>query len=81
MLSNENKYVSLSKQNENKMKNQLETNEFYRINSYYWQGMIYISLEVKEDKTLCQIKGSKSKPKWIKTNQLSKTYKDFRNEN
>ena len=63
------------------MKTQLEINEFYRVNSYYWQGMIYIALETKEDKTLCQIKNSKTSPKWIKTNQLSKTYKDFRNEN
>lgn len=63
------------------MTTQLAPNEFYRVNSYYWQGMIYIALETKEDKTLCQIKDSKSKPKWIKTNQLSKTFKDFRNEN
>lgn len=58
---------------------QLASNEFYRVNSYYWQGMVYISLETKGDKTLCQIKGSKSKPKWIKTEHLSKIYKDFRN--
>jgi len=58
----------------------LEANEFYRINSYYWQGMIYIVLETKEDKSLCQIKGSKSKPKWIKTNQLSKTFIDFKSK-
>jgi len=51
----------------------LQPNEFYRVNSTYWAGMIYIALEVKEDKTLCQIKGSKSTPKWIKTIQLSKT--------
>ena len=63
--------------NKNKMTTVLETNEFFRVNSYYWQGMVYISLEVKEDKTLCQIKGSTSKPKWIKTNQLSKEYKQF----
>ena len=55
----------------------MKTNEFFRVNSYYWQGMVYIALEVKEDKTLCQIKGSTSKPKWIKTNQLSKEYKQF----
>jgi hypothetical protein len=61
------------------MENQLEKNEFYRVNSYYWQGMIYIVLETKDDKSLCQIKGSKSTPKWIKTNQLSKIYKDFKN--
>jgi hypothetical protein len=58
----------------------LATNEFYRINSYYWQGMIYIVLETKEGKSLCQIKGSKSKPKWINTNQLSKTFVDFKNK-
>jgi len=55
----------------------LAKNEFYRVNSYYWAGMIYIALEVKDDKTLCQIKGSTSTPKWIKTCQLSKTQKDF----
>jgi hypothetical protein len=60
---------------------QLDTNEFFRINSYYWQGMIYIAIQNEGDKTLCQIKGSKSKPKWIKTNQLSKIYKDFKNQN
>jgi hypothetical protein len=57
---------------------QLESNEFFRINSYYWQGMVYIALETEGNKTLCQIKGSKTKPKWIKTEQLSKTYKDFK---
>jgi len=57
---------------------QLESNEFFRINSYYWQDMVYIALDTKDDKTLCQIKGSKTKPKWIKTEQLSKTYKDFK---
>ena len=57
---------------------QLESNEFFRINSYYWQDMVYIALETEGDKTLCQIKGSKTKPKWIKTEQLSKTYKDFK---
>ncbi len=57
---------------------QLESNEFFRVNSYYWQGMVYIALETEGDKTLCQIKGSKTKPKWIKTEQLSKTYKDFK---
>ena len=57
---------------------QLESNEFFRINSYYWQDMVYIALQTEGDKTLCQIKGSKSKPKWIKTEQLSKTYKDFK---
>jgi hypothetical protein len=62
------------------MTTQLETNEFYRVNSYYWQGMVYIVLETKHDKSLCQIKGSKLNPKWIKTNQLSKTFKDFRND-
>jgi hypothetical protein len=51
----------------------LAANEYYRINSYYWQGMIYIAIEVKENKTLCQIKGSKSTPKWIQTKHLSKT--------
>jgi hypothetical protein len=60
------------------MKTQLEPNEFFRINSYYWQGMVYIALQTEGDKTLCQIKGSKSKPKFIKTEQLSKTYKDFK---
>jgi len=59
----------------------LQNNEFYRTNSYYWQDMVYIVLETKDDKSLCQVKDSKSKPKWIKTNQLSKTYKDFKNEN
>lgn len=63
------------------MENQLAQNEFFRINSYYWQGMVYIALQIEGDKTLCQIKGSKSKPKWIKTNQLSKIYKDFSNQN
>jgi hypothetical protein len=63
------------------MANQLETNEFFRINSYYWQGMVYIAIQNEGDKTLCQIKNSKSKPKWIKTNQLSKIYKDFSNQN
>jgi hypothetical protein len=58
---------------------QLETNEFFRINSYYWQGMVYIALQTEGNKTLCQIKGSKTTPKWIKTEQLSKIYKDFRN--
>lgn len=53
----------------------LENNEYYRINSYYWKGMVYIVQEVKDDKSLCQIKGSKSKPKWIKTEHLSKTEK------
>lgn len=57
---------------------QLESNEFFRINSYYWQDMVYIALETEGGKTLCQIKGSKTKPKWIKTEQLSKTYKDFK---
>ena len=57
---------------------QLESNEFFRINSYYWQDMVYIALETDGNKTLCQIKGSKTKPKWIKTEQLSKTYKDFK---
>lgn len=57
---------------------QLESNEFFRINSYYWQDMVYIALETEGNKTLCQIKGSKTKPKWIKTEQLSKTYKDFK---
>ena len=57
---------------------QLESNEFFRINSYYWQDMVYIALETEGDKTLCEIKGSKTKPKWIKTEQLSKTYKDFK---
>ena len=61
------------------MTQQLAQNEFYRTNSYYWQDMVYIVLQTKEDKSLCQIKGSKSTPKWIKTNQLSKTYKDFKN--
>lgn len=56
---------------------QLESNEFYRVNSYYWQGMVYIALESKEDKTLCQIKGSKTAPKWIKTSHLSKESKNW----
>lgn len=63
------------------MQNQLAQNEFFRINSYYWQGLVYIALQTESDKTLCQIKNSKSKPKWIKTNQLSKIYKDFSNQN
>ena len=59
------------------MKTQLQPNEFFRINSYYWQGMIYIALESQGDKTLCKIKDSKATPKWIKTNQLSKTAVNF----
>jgi len=55
----------------------LAANEYFRVNSYYWQGMIYIALEENDGKTLCQIKGSESKPKWIKTAHLSKTMKDF----
>lgn len=58
------------------MKN-LEIKEYFRTNSYYWQNMVYIVQEVLEDKSLCQIKGSKTKPKWIKTSQLSKTFIDF----
>ena len=27
----------------------LEPNEFFRINSYYWQGMVYIALETTSD--------------------------------
>jgi hypothetical protein len=50
----------------------LANNEFYRINSYYWEGIIYIAIEEKEGKTLCKIKGSQSSPKWIKTKHLSK---------
>jgi hypothetical protein len=61
------------------MTTKLETNEFYRVNSYYWQGMVYIVLETKDNKSLCQIKGSNLSPKWIKTNHLSKDFKDFRN--
>jgi hypothetical protein len=57
---------------------QLEANEFFRVNSYYWKGMVYVAIETEGDKTLCKIKESKSKPKWIKTNQLSKEYKDFK---
>lgn len=55
----------------------LEANEFFRVNSYYWQGMVYIAIEEKDGKTLCKIKNSKSQPKWIKTEQLSKEYKEF----
>lgn len=55
----------------------LNENEYFRVNSYYWQGMVYEALEIKGDKNLCKIKNSKSSPKWIKTEQLSKTYKDF----
>ena len=55
----------------------LAHNEFYRINSYYWGGMIYIALDEQEGKVLCQIKGSKSKPKWIKKEHLSKEQKQF----
>ena len=58
------------------MTTQLETNEYYRVNSYYWQGMVYIVLETKDDKSLCQIKGSKSTPKWIKTNQVGRWGKE-----
>jgi hypothetical protein len=67
-----------NKQDKKDMIPQLEQNEFFRINSYYWQGMVYIALETEGDKTLCQVKGSKNNPKWIKTEQLSKTYKDFK---
>ncbi len=59
----------------------LQADEFFRVNSYYWQGMVYQVLDVNGDKSLCKIKGSKSSPKWIKTSQLSKTYKDFSAEN
>jgi hypothetical protein len=65
------------------MQNQLESNEYYRVSSYWWIGRIYIALETKGEKTLCQEKGSKKAPKWILTSGLSKTYKsqeDFRNE-
>lgn len=56
---------------------ELLENEYYRVNSYYWQGMIYIALFVKGDKTLCQIKGSKNKPKLVPTKHLSKEFKEF----
>jgi len=59
---------------------QLKANEFYRVNSYFWQGLVYIVLETKDDKCLCQIKGSKADPKWIKKSQFSKTYRDFSTE-
>jgi hypothetical protein len=59
------------------MTTQLESNEYYRVNSYYWQGMVYVALDVVGEKTLCQIKGKKSSPKWIPTNHLSKTKKEF----
>ena len=55
---------------------QLAENEFYRISSYWWIGIIYIALETNGNKTLCQEKGSKKAPKWILTSQLSKTPKD-----
>lgn len=55
----------------------LNENEYYRVNSYYWKGMIYIALSIDGDKTLCQIKGSKSKPKLIPTKHLSKTMVEF----
>jgi hypothetical protein len=55
----------------------LQENEYYRVNSYYWKGMIYIVLEEKDGKSLCQIKGSKNTPKWIKSEQLSKTSLEF----
>ena len=53
----------------------LADNEYYRINSYYWGGMIYIALQEEEEKILCQIKGSKAKPKWIKKAHLAKEQK------
>jgi hypothetical protein len=72
-----NKCIFVNNKTINKMKTQLQPNEFFRINSYYWQGMIYIALEAQGDKTLCKIKDSKATPKWIKTNQLSKTAVNF----
>lgn len=53
--------------------------ELYRVNSYYWQGMVYIVLEPGDEKTLCKIKGSKSKPKYIPNKHLSTTMVDFKN--
>jgi hypothetical protein len=29
------------------MQNQLESNEYYRVSSYWWIGKIYIALETK----------------------------------
>lgn len=61
----------------------LKENEFYRISSYWWIGIIYIAIETKGNKTLCQEKGSKKAPKWILTTSLSKKFKsqeEFRNE-
>lgn len=49
----------------------------YRINSYYWQGMVYEVIESGLVKTLCKIKGSKSTPKWILNIQLSDKPKQF----
>jgi len=45
--------------------------KLFRVNSYYWFGMVYIVMESLSDKSLCQIEGSRSKPKWIKNEQLS----------
>ncbi len=76
-------YICLSnkaKQKSHIMEATLNENEFYRVNSYYWQDRVYIALEIKDDKTLCKVKDSKSKPSWIKTEQLSKIYRDFKNE-
>jgi hypothetical protein len=49
--------------------------KLFRVNSYYWFGMVYVVIETTNDKSLCQIEGSKSKPKWIKNEQLSETQK------
>ena len=49
----------------------------FRVNSYYWKGMVYIVLEVGIEKSLCQIKGSKSKPKYIPNKHLSTEVKEF----
>lgn len=49
--------------------------KLYRVNSYYWFGMVYIVIETEANKSLCQIEGSKTKPKWIKNDQLSETQK------
>ena len=40
---------------------QLESNEFFRINSYYWQDMVYIALETeggKECKHIREVKAT-----------------------
>lgn len=55
--------------------------EYYRINSYYWQNMVYVALSIEGSKVLCQIKGSKTKPKYIPVAHLSKEIVDFKQSN